>query len=82
MLMSKSKKTLEMSLFHTLSFKASDLRDARVEGFVLNVDYCKIGAAILFKRNIEEKRRLLHTHVLISRLIFLFVQTLYSVDGS
>ena len=60
MLIFKSKKTLEMSLVLTPSFKTSV--DARVEGLVSNADYCKIGAAILFNINMEEKD-VCHIHV-------------------
>ena len=49
-----------MSLVLTPSFKTSV--DARVEGLVSNVDYCKIGAAILFNINMEEKD-VCHMHV-------------------
>ena len=68
---SRSKKTLEMSLDLTPSFKTSV--DARVEGLVSNVDYLKNWHRILFKRNSEEKRRLPRTQASFSGLQFFFL---------
>ena len=52
-LMPKSERNLETSLYLTPLFKTSV--DARVEGLVSNWIIWKIGAVILFKRNIAEK---------------------------
>ena len=60
-LMSNSKKTLEMSLDITSSFKT--FVDTRVQGFVLNVDCLEN-----LRRKFIQKRYLLHTHVLFSGL--------------
>ena len=68
---SRSKKTLEMSLDLTPSFKTSV--DARVEGLVSNVDYLENWHRILFKRNSEEKRRLPRTQVSFSGIQFFFL---------
>ena len=71
-LMPKSERNLETSLYLTPLFKTSV--DARVEGLVSNWIIWKIGAVILFKRNIAEKDVAGHIRFVLWTVIFLFVR--------
>ena len=65
-LMSKSKKTLAMSLDLAPSFKTSV--DARVEGLVSNVDYLENWRRNFIQKKYGRKKRLMRIHVSFSEL--------------
>ena len=73
MLIPKSKKTLEMNLDLTTSFKTSF--DARVEGLILNVDYLENRHCNFIQQKYDRNRRLPCTYVF-------FVWTFYTVHDS
>ena len=75
-LKSKSKKTQEMSLDLTPSFKTSV--DTRVKGLVLNIDYLENWHCNFIQKKCGKKRCLSCTHVSFFGLKFLFLYALFT----
>ena len=78
--MSKSEKTVETSLDLMLLFMTSV--DAMVEGLTSNVDYLENRYRNFIQKKYGRNRSVARTRFVFWTVIFLFVQTFYTVDYS